>query len=336
MPLVFRPASRESSKLLIGLYGQSGSGKTYSALLLARGLAGPDGKIMMIDTEAGRGELYADVIPGGYIVGQLNQPFSPQAYIEAIDAAEKAGASVLVIDSVSHEWEGIGGVVHMAGQVEERTGKPGLHCWKDAKLQHQRLMLRLLQSKCHVIVCLRAKRKSRQGKDGSGKTVILKDDFATPIQADDFIFELTAHAEILQDHTIRLTKCSHPKMKPIFPVGQPISIETGKGLAAWCAQATAATPATSVPASSIFDIPHQIPVALSADGKPDWRAFYRQASAAIAAASSADFLAEWKEMHEPAIANLGRDQPEGAEKLRGLIAARQVALSAPAESEKAA
>ncbi len=328
MPLVFRPASRESSKLLIGLYGQSGSGKTYSALLLARGLAGPDGKIMMIDTESRRGELYADMIPGGYIVGQLNQPFSPQAYIEAIDDAEKAGASVLVIDSVSHEWEGIGGVVHMAGQVEERTGKPGLHCWKDAKLQHQRLMLRLLQSKCHVIVCLRAKRKSRQVKDGSGKTAIIKDDFATPIQADDFIFELTAHAEILQDHTIRLTKCSHPKMKPVFPVGQPISIETGKGLAAWCAAATAATPAAS---ASAIDMPQQISVAIGADGKPDWRSFYRQASAAIAAVPNATFLAEWQAMHDPAIANLGRDQPEGAEKLRGLIAAKQAALSSPSE-----
>lgn len=233
MPFDFRPAVRTNSKLLIGLYGQSGSGKTYSSLLLARGLAGDKGKIAMIDTESGRGELYADVIPGGYQVAQIAAPFSPQRYIEAIEAAEAYGADVLIIDSGSHEWEGIGGVIDMAGIVEQRTGKPGLHCWKEPKIQHQKFMLKLLQTPMHVIVCLRSKYKSRQVKDARGKTMIVKDDHTTPIQAEDFIFEATAHAEILADHTIRLTKCSHPQMKACWPTRAPLSIDTGKALAQW-------------------------------------------------------------------------------------------------------
>ena len=235
MPFDFRPAVRINSKLLVGLYGQSGCGKTYSSLLLARGLAGSDGKIVMIDTESGRGELYADVIPGGYEVAQLAAPFSPVRYIEAIEAAEKTGAAVLILDSGSHEWEGIGGVIDMAGAIEQRTGKPGLHCWKEPKLQHQRFILKLLQTPLHVIVCLRAKYKSRQAKNPrTGKTEIVKDEHTTPIQAEDFIFESTAHAEILSDHTIRLTKCSHPQTKDCWPADAPLSVAAGAALATWC------------------------------------------------------------------------------------------------------
>lgn len=246
MSFMFRPAARTNSKLFLAIYGESGSGKTYSALMLARGLAGPTGKVMMIDTESRRGELYADVIPGGYDVAQLEAPFSPERYMQAIDAAEKAGAAVLVIDSMSHEWEGIGGVLDMASEIEKRTGKPGLHCWKEPKLQHKRLMLKLLQTPLHIVACVRAHHKSRQVKnERTGKSEIVKDEDTTPTQAEDFIFECTAHMEVLRDHRIRLTKCSHPQMRPCFPTDRPISVETGQALAAWCAGGSA--PATDWP-----------------------------------------------------------------------------------------
>src|ERR1700678_2154995 len=118
MPFTVRTASRSDSKALIGLYGQSGSGKTMGALLLCRALVGPTGKLVMIDTESGRGSLYADVIPGGYEVIELDAPFSPDRYIEAIAAAEKTGADCIVIDSISHEWEGQGGISDMVGEIE--------------------------------------------------------------------------------------------------------------------------------------------------------------------------------------------------------------------------
>lgn len=228
-----RPATRSGVKPLVGLYSESGCGKTYSALLLARGFVGPSGKICMVDSERGRGSLYADVLPGGYDVLQLEDPFHPARYIEAISEVEKGGYAIGILDSVSHEWEGIGGVLDMAGENESMSKKPGLHNWRQPKMEHAKFVLRLMQSGIPWIVCLRAKHKTRQGKE-NGKTVIIKDDFTTPIQADDFIFEMTAHGEIMQDHKLRLTKCSHPKLRDCFPVNGPVEIKHGEALAAWC------------------------------------------------------------------------------------------------------
>lgn len=234
MSFEIKPATRQGIKPLIALYSESGCGKTYSSLLLARGFVGPTGKIAMVDTESGRGSLYADVLPGGYQVLELDPPFSPQRYIEAMEAVEKSGAAIGIIDSGSHEWEGAGGVLDMAGAIEERSGKSGLHCWKEPKLAHGLWIRALLRSKLAWIVCLRAKYKSRQGKNDQGKTVIIKDDHTSPIQAEDFIFEATAHAEILSDHSIILTKCSHPALRDCFPSKGPITIAHGEALARWC------------------------------------------------------------------------------------------------------
>lgn len=229
-----KPATRQGINPLIGLYGESGVGKTYSGLLLARGLAGPSGKIIMADTESGRGSLYADVLPGGYEVIELTEPFTPARYIQAIQTAEKAGAKVVMIDSASHEWEGIGGVLDQAAENEQRSGKPGLHCWKQPKFEHAKFVGALLRTSIPIIVCLRAKFKSRQTKNEQGKTQIIKDDHPSPIQAEDFIFEMTAHAEILPDHSLRLTKWSHPALKEAFPLKGPITIQTGEAVARWC------------------------------------------------------------------------------------------------------
>ena len=253
----FKPATRQDSKVLIGLYGESGCGKTYSALVLGRGIAGENGKVAMIDTESGRGALYADVIPGGYLHSELNEPFSPQRYIDAITAAEKAGFDVLIIDSMSHEWEGIGGVTDMAGDISrsvakknaEKWGKPfdwdgtiQFGHWKEPKVEHKKLMLKLLQTRMNIIVCLRAQYKSRQVKNDKGKSEVIKDEFTTPIQSEHFIYEMTAHMEIKGDHAIRMTKCSHPDFKTCFENGKPITLETGRRIATWASGKKAEPP----------------------------------------------------------------------------------------------
>lgn len=249
MSFEIKPATRVGIKPLVGLYSESGCGKTMSSLLLARGMAGPTGKIVMIDTESGRGQLYADVIPGGYDVLSLGEPFTPARYIEAIRAAEESKPAVLVIDSASHEWSGLGGVTDMATEQEGR-GMKGLGVWKVPKMEHAKFMLKLLQSPLPIITCLRAKHKSRQAKNTQGRTEIIKDDFTTPIQADDFIFEATFHAEILQDHSLRVTKCSHPALKGCFPAEGPVTVEHGRLLAAWCA-----APSTTAPAAKPSTVP---------------------------------------------------------------------------------
>jgi hypothetical protein len=244
-------ATRQGVIPLIGLYSESGCGKTYSALLIARGFVGPTGKILMIDTESRRGSLYADVLPGGYDVLDLDAPFTPARYIEAIQVAEQSGAQIIVVDSMSHEWEGISGVCDMAGDNEAKSGRPGLHNWKTPKMEHAKMVQYLLRSKVPVVCCIRAKYKTRQKKDEKGKTVIIKDEVTSPIQAEDFIYELTAHAEILPNHSIIVTKASHPTLRECLPADKerPITIEDGQKLAAWCASAGGKAPAAQPAAS---------------------------------------------------------------------------------------
>lgn len=226
-------ATRVGVKPLVSFFAESGHGKTFSSLLLARGFVGPSGKVCMVDTERGRGSLYADVLPGGYDVLRLDEPYTPARYIGAIDAVENAGYSIGILDSGSAEWEL--GVLDMAAESESRSGKPGLHNWRTPKMEHAKFVLRLIRSAIPWVICLRAKHKSRQVKDEKGKTVIIKDEFTTPIQADDFLFEMTAHGEIMADHSFRLTKHSHPSLRDCFPSNGPITSEHGKLLAQWCA-----------------------------------------------------------------------------------------------------
>ena len=157
--LQFRPAVRKAAPLLISIASVSGGGKTYTSLLLAAGLAGPGGKVGMLDTENGRGEMYADspgimkALPHGFAYIGMDPPFSPERYIQYIKAAEKNGIDVLVIDSGSHEWEGTGGCCEIA---ESAKGMPN---WSSAKREHKKFVNTLLSTNMHIIVCLRARDK---------------------------------------------------------------------------------------------------------------------------------------------------------------------------------
>lgn len=156
-----REAQRAGARLVVGLAGVSGSGKTYSALQLAYGLANGDAKkVGLLDTENRRGSLYADVLKNKqgevqrFLIGDLYPPFSPQRYVDAILEFQKAGVEVLVVDSFSHVWEGEGGCEDIAN-----AGNPKNPRWNDAKREHKRLMNALLASDCHIILCLRAREK---------------------------------------------------------------------------------------------------------------------------------------------------------------------------------
>lgn len=231
-----RPATRQGVRPIIDIYSESGGGKTYSALLLARGFVGPSGKMVMVDTESGRGELYADVREfGGYDVLPLEEPFSSERYIQAIDAVEKSGAAIGILDSGSHQWEGLGGVLDQADQSRENSGKDGLHNWRKPKMAHALFVQKLLRSTIPWIVCLRAKYKTRQVREPGKKTEIVKDDNLTPIQSDDFIFEATVHGEIDLQHRFHPRKISHPDLAQCVPNGAPITLEHGRLLAQWCA-----------------------------------------------------------------------------------------------------
>ena len=237
----FRPATRSEAKPLIGLYAESGCGKTWSALLLARGFVGPNGKIGMIETEGGRGEANVGREPvGQYLVRPIRQNFSPMEYGQAITDAENEKVDALIIDSASHEWEGAGGVLAMAAE-NQAAGKKGVLVWQQPKINHQRhFMLRLMQTTIPlVIVCMRAKYPMMQVKNEWARSTILE-----PKQADDILFEMFVHGWIDQEHKLHVTKYTLPELSSVIEDGKPITIETGRALAAWAKGGAATKPAS--------------------------------------------------------------------------------------------
>lgn len=211
--LNIRKAKRSGARLVIGIAGISGSGKTYSALQLAWGLAGGKSeKVGLLDTENKRGSLYADILKGRdgtiheFLIGDLYAPFSPQRYIDAIIEFQKAGVEVLVIDSVSHEWAGLGGVLDIVDSHQK-----SIHGWKVGKPEHKRFMNTMLQSDMHIIVCIRASNKTDWKDPKNPKSLGIM-----PVQQEEFMFEMTASMMMWGGGKSReITKCP-AELVPIF------------------------------------------------------------------------------------------------------------------------
>ncbi len=180
-------ATKEATPPLIALWGQSGTGKTMSALRLARGIVGDDGKIVLIDTENKRAKFYADK-GGKWFHVDLQPPFTPEKYSAAFKFAEDSGADIIIVDSMSHVWEGEGGVLDMADNGKSASGKDlkGLAKWKKPKTEYKRMMNKLLRAPIPVIFCIRAKEKFIQ--EGSD---LLRSDGYTPIMDKNFVYEMT-------------------------------------------------------------------------------------------------------------------------------------------------
>lgn len=243
--IAFRPAKRSEAKPLVGLYAESGAGKTLSALLLARGFVGPEGRIGMIETESGRGEAYADDprLPGGYAVLPLRETFSPEVYGEAIQQAEKESFDALIIDSASHEWDAIGGVRHMAAMNEEE-GKKGMLVWQGPKMAHQRhFMLPLLTTPISlVILCMRARYPMEEKKGVPETQRWSRSESLVPYQSDTILFEMFIHGWIDREHRFHGTKYTREDLRPVIRDNEPITLDTGQRLAAWASGTPAPEP----------------------------------------------------------------------------------------------
>ena len=253
MSFHFRPAVRENVPLLIGLAGGTGSGKTMSALLLARGLAG--GKPFAgIDTENGRMLHYADEFPE-LRHARLDAPYRPDRYVEALEAADKE-FGVIVVDSVSHEWAGDGGVIDWQLDEYERLGGRDaikLLSWSAPKQGHRRMVTRLLQLGAHVILCFRAEPKVDMVKnERTGKMEIVPKASLTgldgwmPITEKNLPFELTASFLLMADapgvpRPIKLPE----QLRQYFPLDKRIGEDAGVALAAWAAGGTSAAKAAA-------------------------------------------------------------------------------------------
>lgn len=242
MTVSFRPAKREAVGLLIGLAGASGSGKSFSALRLARGLAGAK-PFAVVDTEAGRMLHYADSFQP-WEHAELHAPFTPGAYAEAIKTADEAGYPVIVVDSASHEHAGEGGLLDMFDAEFERMGSRDtvkMSAWIKPKSEHKRFVSRLLQVRAHVILNFRAESKVEIVKE-NGKTVVRPKRSLTsidgwiPITEKSLPFELTLSLLLTPDapgipKPIKL-QAQH---RPFMPLDQPLDERVGESLATWAA-----------------------------------------------------------------------------------------------------
>lgn len=244
--------------LSIGLSGGSGTGKTYSALLMARGIAetmtGRVGApIGYVDTENRRALHYKTAFPemvhfdmkavddNGNMIG-----FGPERWIEVIDAAESAGLPVVILDSFSHAWEGVGGVLDLhattldrltRGDDSKKDARSQL-AWAEVKPRYRRLIDRIVRAKCHLIICTRAKpvMQDFKTKQNARPTKTRRHDVPWDPAADgDLMFEMTTmvildpSAPGCPVHQIKVAD----QFKTLLDPRRPMGVDTGKAMAEW-------------------------------------------------------------------------------------------------------
>ena len=220
-------AERHQVKLRIGLSGPSGFGKTYSALLLAHGITNDWNKIAIIDTENKSASLYSHL--GDFNVLSLEEPYSPERYLKAIKLCEESDVEIIIIDSISAEWQGKGGILEIHEQLGGR-----FQDWAKVTPRHQSFIDAIVQSKCHIITTTRRKVDYSLDQDSNGKTKVMKLGMKE-ITREGFEYELTVNFELLNDKHL----VSASKDRTGLFMGKPefiINSNTGKKLINWCNQ----------------------------------------------------------------------------------------------------
>lgn len=225
----FQKASRSQVFLKLAITGPTGSGKTFSSLRLAKGLIEESGKrIAFMDTENDSASLYSekfdfDTLP-------ISPPFEAGSFQSGIAAAVANDYGCIVIDSASHLWRGI---LKYKGELDARGGNQWTN-WRDPDKKFQESIDAVLQSKIHVIFCMRSKMEYEQVKDGN-KTSINKVGLA-PIMKDDLEYEFTSVLDIQMDHKAKSSK----DRSGLFPDDKIFQVteQTGRDIAAWLKTAT--------------------------------------------------------------------------------------------------
>jgi len=227
----FQRAQRQKIKLLIGLIGPSGAGKTYSALRLARGITG-NGRVAILDTEHRRGLFYADdwAHEGwSYDYLPFDPPFSPERYINAAKLAKAEGFDLLIVDSGSHEWIGTGGILYIKDKM---PGANDYTKWGQLTPRHNAFLECMTHSDIHTIVTLRGKdeyvlelnSKGKQAPRKVGVGAQMRDGFEYECVCSFLIDQKTHVAEVMKDNT-------HIFEKEV----EQLTEEHGRKLAMWAA-----------------------------------------------------------------------------------------------------
>lgn len=248
--LVIRTASRQKAFLKLGVSSPSGGGKTMGSLILAYGMMKekypdlPDkdlwGKIVIIDSENGSGELYvnkyvkeSNMTIGEYAALTLVAPFEPSKYTQAIKLAEESGFEVVIVDSLTHMWAGVGGALEKQGKIADRDGNSWT-AWRKITPEITGLIDTILQTPIHVICTMRSKTEHVQEKNSAGITVVRKIGL-NPVIRDGMEYEFTIFLEISAEHT---SFCSKDRTGLLDGQYFTITPEQGKEIMEWLESGT--------------------------------------------------------------------------------------------------
>jgi len=218
--LTFHPATKAQAKARVALSGPSGSGKTFTALIIASELGE---RVAVIDTEHGSASKYADLFDFSTL--ELDR-FDPRTYVQAIQLAAADGFDVLVIDSMSHEWEGVGGVLELHDRATaEDKSKNSFAAWRKVTPLHNAFIEAIIAAPMHVIGTMRSKAEYSV----EGKTVTKVG--TAPKQRDGVEYEFDVVADLELDNTMRVTKSRCPQLhRATF---SPATGEVATTLRAW-------------------------------------------------------------------------------------------------------
>lgn len=252
MSFTFAPAASftERAGLFVSLTGGTNSGKTFSALRLARGIAGPGGKVAVLDTEGGRTLHLKEAF--AFDANVMDPPFRPERFAQAALAAEQAGYDALVIDSFSMEWVGLGGVLDWQGQELQRMAgddfrkqeRMKMASWIKPKTAHKAMVYSLLQRRIPIIFSIRGEESVKPGEAGEKPTKVFKS-----VCNSQFPYEVTVSFRLETERKgyVDLSDPRSYKMEGahegIFRNGDRISEEHGAALAAWARGEQPARPA---------------------------------------------------------------------------------------------
>jgi len=229
-------ARREGARTVTAFAGVSGSGKTYTAIQYAFGLAGYNAKkVGLLDTENRRGSLYFSCLEKAtrptkdrFFIGDLAAPFSPSRYTDAMREFEAAGIEVLVVDSITHSWEGFGGCEEIATAPGPDGREPKMPRWNLAKRENRKMVNYMLQCPMHIVLCVRAREKVKVGPNGSVTPLGLQ-----PVSEKNLLFEATISV-MLSDEGRSYSRAKVPSdLLPHFPGDRYITADTGYAIRQW-------------------------------------------------------------------------------------------------------
>lgn len=237
-----RKAQRRKARLRLGIAAPSGAGKTYGALQLAFGLGG---KVGMIDTEHGSGDLYAHL--GDYDIIPLEAPYTVAKYREALAAFEQAKYDTVIIDSLSHAWAGEGGLLDKHGKlVDGGKARDSFGAWRQITPEHNALVESLLASPCHIIATMRSKTEYvLEAVERNGRTIQMPRKVGmAPVMRDGVEYEFTVMLDISDTHSATATKDRTGILD-----GQVLKLDksVGQKLKAWLEQGEEALPQQASP-----------------------------------------------------------------------------------------